>query len=178
MRLVQHRRLLVLLLAQALTSAVAAHDDVRRVAVGETLRRSGYESTSRRAQRSRLYPRNAGYIQQLPTGSRFRPRYPRNAGYIQQLLTRSGFQPRIPYPSRDSYENGDCPAGVRRTVVCVKVTDDRDGDPFVGPLLEGPSKKTILLLDRLGIPAIKDVPPIVIINPHRGTLQVDVFGLP
>jgi hypothetical protein len=73
MRLVQHRRLLVLLLAQALTSAVAAHDDVRRVAVGETLRRSGYESTPRRAQRSRLYPRNAGYIQQLPTGSGFRP---------------------------------------------------------------------------------------------------------
>jgi hypothetical protein len=60
----------------------------------------------------------------------------------------------------------------------VRLTNDRGGDPFVEALLEPPSKKTTLLLDKLGIPAIKDVPPIVIINPARGALQQNVFGLP
>jgi hypothetical protein len=161
MRSAQRRCLVALLLAQALTSAVAAHDDVSRAARAEALRRAGDDTTPRRTQRPRLYPRNVAYVRQLPTGSGLRARIPYRAG-----------------PSGGSYENGDCPAGVRSTLVCVKVTDDRDGDPFVEALLDTPSKKTIVLLDRLGIPAIKDVPPIVIINPALGALQLDFLGLP
>jgi hypothetical protein len=160
MRLAQRRCLVALLLAQALTSAVAAHDDVSRAARGEALRRAGDDTTPRRAQR-RLYPRNVAYVRQLSTGSGLRGRIPYRAG-----------------PSGYSYENGDCPAGVRRTLVCVKVTDDRDGDPFIEALLDTPNKKTIVLLDKLGIPVIKDVPPIVIINPALVALQLDFFGLP
>jgi hypothetical protein len=158
MRLVNHRCLLALLLAYAMTS-VAAHDGGSRSVTGEALRR-GDGTAPRRMQRPRLYPGNAGYIRQLPTGARPRARIPYRAP-----------------PSRDLSGNEDCAAGVRRTLLCVKVTDDRDGDPFVEALLEIPSNKTILLLDKLGIPAIKDVPPIVIINPGRGVFPRNVFGL-
>lgn len=161
MRSANHRCLLALLLAPALASAVAARDDVSRGAMGEALRNRDDHSAPRRAPRPRLYPRNAGYIRQLPPGAR----------------PRAGIPYRAP-PSRDSFENAECAAGVRRTLLCVKVTDDRSGDPFVEALLATPSKKTILLLDKLGIPAIKDVPPIVIINPDRGALPLDVFGWP
>jgi hypothetical protein len=159
MRLINHRCLLALCLAQALIS-VAAHDGGSRSVTGEGLRR-GDDAAPRRMQRPRVYPRNAGYIRQLPANARPGARIPY----------------RTP-PLRDSSENADCAAGVRRTLLCVKVTDNRDGDPLVEALLEAPSKKTILLLDKLGIPAIKDVPPIVIINPDRGALRLDVFGLP
>jgi hypothetical protein len=60
----------------------------------------------------------------------------------------------------------------------VKLTDDRGGDPFIEALLDTPSKKTILLLDKLGIPAIEDVPPIVIINPARGARLPDFLRFP
>jgi hypothetical protein len=141
MRLVNHRCLLALLIATALTS-VAAHDGRSRSATGETLRR-GDDATDRHMQRPRLFPNNLAYIRQLPTGARPRARIPDHA------LT-----------PRNSSENVACPARVRRTLLCVRLTNDRGGDPFVEALLEPPSKKTTLLLDKLGIPAIKDVPPI------------------
>jgi hypothetical protein len=157
MRLVNHPCLLALLLAQALTS-VAAHDGGSRSVTGEALRR---DATHRHMQRPRLFPKNLAYIRQLPSGLRFRVRLPYHA-----------------LPQRNSSENGACPAGVRTTLLCVRLTNHQEGDPFVEALLEPPSKKTILLLDKLGIPVIKDVPPIIIINPDRGARQLNVFGLP
>jgi hypothetical protein len=158
MRLVNHRCLLALLLAHAMTS-VAAHDGGSRRVTGEALQR-GDDTAPRRMHRPRLYPRDAGYIRQLPPGARSRAQIPY----------------RTP-PSLVSSGNSDWAAAVRRKLHCVKITDDGGGDPFVEALLETPSKKTILLLDKLGIPAIKDVPPIVIINPDRGVLPRNVFGL-
>jgi hypothetical protein len=159
MRLINHRCLLALLLAHAMTS-VAAHDGGGSSVTGDALRR-GDDTARRRMERPRLYPRNACYIQQVPTGARSRVRIPYR-----------------PPPSLDSSENADCAAGVRRTLLCLKVSDDRGGDPFVEALLEPPNKKTIPLLNKLGIPVIKDVPPIVIINPGRGALRLDFLGLP
>jgi hypothetical protein len=159
MRWVNHRCLLALLLAQALTS-VAAHDGGSRSVTGGALRR-GDDATHRHIQRPQLFPKNVAYIRQLPSGLRFRVRLPYHT-----------------LPPRNSSENGACPAGVRTTLLCVRLTNDREGDPFVEALLEPPSKKTILLLDKLGIPAIKDVPPIIIINPNRGARQLNVFGFP
>jgi hypothetical protein len=159
MRLVNHLCLLALLLAQALT-AVAAHDGVSRSVTGEALRR-GDDTAPRHMQRPRLFPKNLAYIRQLPPGARPRSRLPGHA-----------------IPWRNSSENVGCPAGARRTLLCVRLTNDREGDLFVDALLEPPSKKTILLLDKLGIPAIKDVPPIIIINANRGAHQLNVFALP
>jgi hypothetical protein len=91
------------------------------------------------------------------------------------------FRVRLPYhalPPGDSSEDGACPAGVRTPLLCVRLTNDREGDPFLEALHEPPSKKTILLLEKLGIPAIKDVPPIITINPNRGVRQLNVFGFP
>jgi hypothetical protein len=152
--------LLALLLTPALTLAVTAHD-MRRGATGEPLWRDSDNTTRRRIHRPRFYPKNIAYIRQLPTG----------------LAARARISSPAP-PSTGSYENGPCLAGVRRTLLCVRLTTNREDDPFVEALLEPPSKRTILLLDKLGIPAIKDVPPIVFINPDRGAVQLNVFGSP
>jgi hypothetical protein len=159
MRLVNHPYLLALILAQALTS-VAAHDGGSRSVAGEALRRGG-DTAPRHMPRPRLFPKDLAYIRQLPPGARPRARIPEH-----ELLW------------RNSSEKVACPAGGRRTLLCVRLSNDREGDPFVDALLEPPSKKTILLLDKLGIPAIKDVPPIIIINPNRGARQLNVFGFP
>jgi hypothetical protein len=159
MRLVDHRCLLALLLALALTS-IAAHDGGSHRVTGEALRRDD-KTASRHMQRPRLFAKNLAYIRQLPPGALARARIPEHAP-----------------PSRNSADNVACPAGGRRSLLCVRLTNDREGDPFVEALLEPPSEKTILLLDKLGIPAVKDVPPIIFINPNRGARQLNVFALP
>lgn len=45
-----------------------------------------------------------------------------------------------------------------------------EGNALVRALVVPPSPETMRLLDELGIPAIEDVPPIVIINPDLGVL--------
>jgi hypothetical protein len=152
--------LLALLLAPALTLAVTAHD-MRRGTPSEVLRRDGDDTTRRRIHTPRFYPKNIAYIRQLPTG----------------LAARAPISSRA-FPSTGSYENGPCLAGRRRTLLCVRLSNNREDDPFIEALLEPPSKKTSLLLDKFGLPAIKDVPPIVVINPGRGALQLNVFGSP
>jgi hypothetical protein len=91
--------------------------------------------------RPRLYARHLATIPQVPRWSA-----PIGRGPEVRLASPPIHCPPVP-PRRA------CPSGAS------------SADPFVDALIDSPNARTIPILTRLGIPVIRDVPPIVIINP-------------